>query len=76
MKTEDITTLNQKAISAKHVHPQLRMGQALMNVLYEMDRNAYCHIMNTSSDPFYNDSKLEEFYTTLTDFLSANKTNE
>lgn len=42
-----------------------RKGQALMNALHEMNRQAYLDITATEADPFYDDKKIPLFLDTL-----------
>ncbi len=41
----------------------MRDGQALMNALFTLDRELYDKIQGSDSDPFYDDAKLDKFWT-------------
>jgi hypothetical protein len=49
--------------------PDLRVGQSLMNSLYEINKELYDTITNTEYDPFYVDIKIPLFEDRLTQLL-------
>lgn len=49
--------------------PQLRMGQSLMNCLYDINKELYNAITGTEYDPFYMDIKIPLFEDRLTQLL-------
>ena len=56
----DYNKLNR--LAAQHKRNGLRMGQSLMNALWELYPQIYSEITGTESDPFYNDKLIENFY--------------
>jgi len=44
------------------VHKDLRLGQAYMNALYEVDRDIYNEITSSSVDPFFDDLRIGAFF--------------
>lgn len=54
-----ISKLYGKIQDKLQLHPKLRYGQALMNVLFESYREAYDAVVATQHDCFYVDYKVE-----------------
>lgn len=46
-------------------HPELRPGQALMNLLWETRPDLYDHVNMSALDPFYTDQPLPRVLTLL-----------
>ena len=69
------TTMTNKEIyqliqdSAVHVseHPYIRLGQAMVNILFARNRAMYEDVVTSRVDPFYNDKKIAEFLEFLED---------
>jgi len=40
----------------------LRLGQSLMIALYDINKSLYCEISTSHIDPFYKDSKIDDFF--------------
>lgn len=59
------------ALHMKDENPNLRMGQALMNALHEVDVQMYSAISQTDADCFYVDDKIEVFYKAISDASRA-----
>lgn len=57
-KWEILTT---KAVNSVRLRPELRIGQALMNCLFDMDESAYYSISESEYDPFYDNGILADF---------------
>lgn len=63
---QNMTVLQQVQMKAKGRPKQERKGQALMNALYEVNKDLYQQITDTDADCFYNDAKIEIFKKWLT----------
>ena len=55
-----------------HKHPELRIGQAYMNALCEVEPALYTCITGTDADCFYLDSNLHKFMK----YLNGEKADE
>lgn len=53
--------LRELATKKANTHLQLRIGQAYMLALHELDPQLYGEITGTIKDPFYDDKKMKEF---------------
>jgi hypothetical protein len=51
----------------------LREGQVLINALFEYDRETYNAINQSPADCFYDDSRIEAFYTKLKEIWREKK---
>lgn len=64
--TDFINELNTRALDLRAKSPQLRYGQALMNVLSEMDLDLYHKVSAKDAvDPFFSDAKITAFFAFL-----------
>ena len=61
MTPDEVTMLIENANNMKRLHPHLRTGQALMNILFEQHPEVYKEFAGTKADPFYNDAKVDLF---------------
>jgi len=62
MNIKLINTIHTLANFLKEKHPELRLGQCLMNALFACDRGIYDKISGTDADCFYVDEKIEKFW--------------
>jgi len=61
MTPEEVQDLINKANELRRIHPALRQGQALTNILWHMNHEAYNQITGTEDDPFYVDERVDSF---------------
>jgi hypothetical protein len=56
-----------RAMEARHVNSDLRMGQALFNALYDIKPKLANKIRGTFADPHYLDGRVPEFWVAVRD---------
>ena len=62
LTSDQINELVIKADILQKENPSLRKGQALMNILAEMDMPLYESVTGTEADCFYNDKLIPKFF--------------
>ena len=62
LTNDQVEDLLNKSMKQIEDYPSLRHGQALMNELFNIDRDLYTRIQEEDiNDPFYNDDKVYKF---------------
>lgn len=64
-----IDVIEQEAKELHQAYPFLRIGQCMFNILFEYDPKVANEIRATKFDPFYQDSRIEEFKNKLKEIL-------
>lgn len=67
MTNKEIYQLIQDSASHVSDYPFIRLGQAMVNILFARNRTLYENVVTSRVDPFYNDKKIAEFLEFLED---------
>jgi len=60
LTSEQWVELTKKTVEQYNEH-KLRLGQAYMNSLYDVNKDLYTEITATENDPYYDNNKLIDF---------------
>jgi hypothetical protein len=65
LNTEQLTQVVIRSVELQRLNYGYRVGQALFNALEDLHPDEANRVRGTESDPFYNDSKIDSFFQTL-----------
>jgi hypothetical protein len=71
---EEIISLAQRAAEMTQDHPELREGQALLVALTDSHPLIALALVDTTADPFYDDTRIDAFYTFLQNKIVSSET--